>query len=113
MRVIVAGGRDFMDCAIVAEAIESSGFEPTVIVSGRAKGVDQCGEKYAAKHGLKVHAYPPDWSKHGNAAGPIRNAQMADNADALVAVWDNRSPGTKSMIGLAKRKGLKVYIRIV
>ena len=39
-----------------------------------------------------------DWNKHGKAAGPIRNRQMAEYADCLIAVWDGKSRGTKNMI---------------
>ena len=36
---------------------------------------------------------------------------MADNADALIAIWDGESRGTKHMIDIARRKGLKVWIQ--
>jgi len=36
--------------------------------------------------------------------------QMADYADALVAVWDGESRGTVHMICRAKENGLKVYV---
>ena len=35
---------------------------------------------------------------------------MADVSDALIAFWDGQSRGTKSMIDLAKRKGLQVAV---
>lgn len=46
--------------------------------------------------------------KHGRAAGPIRNQQMAERADALVAVWDGASRGTGDMLrrALAMRRDL-------
>jgi len=47
----------------------------------------------------------------GKAAGFIRNAEMAEYADALIAFWDGRSKGTKHMIDLAKKHGLKVKIQ--
>lgn len=46
----------------------------------------------------------------GAKTGHIRNAEMADNADALIAYWDGESRGTKNMIETAKTKGLKVYV---
>ena len=39
----------------------------------------------------------------------IRNAQMADYADILLAFWDGESKGTKHMINLAEKKDLDVY----
>jgi len=35
---------------------------------------------------------------------------MADVADALIAFWDGQSRGTKSMIEIARRKGLQVAV---
>ena len=43
-------------------------------------------------------------------AGYLRNKQMAEYADALIAFWDGESKGTKHMIDLAKKNGLKVRI---
>ena len=37
---------------------------------------------------------------------------MAANADALVAVWDGVSPGTKNMIAQARLQGLRVHVYI-
>ena len=54
--------------------------------------------------------YPADWERHGRAAGPIRNEEMAEVSDALIAFWDGKSRGTKSMIEIAMRKGLQVAV---
>src|SRR3990167_8273321 len=35
---------------------------------------------------------------------------MAEYAGALIAIWDGESPGTKHMIDLAKKKGMKVKV---
>lgn len=83
-------------------------WEITVVLSGGARGIDKMGEDWAVQHGLPIDIYPALWNKHGKAAGPIRNARMAENADALVAFWDGESRGTRNMIEEAKRRGLKV-----
>ena len=41
----------------------------------------------------------------------MRNAVMADNADALIAYWDGISRGTKNMIDEARKRGLAVRIK--
>lgn len=113
MKVIVAGGRDFTNYALVEEAIKISGFEISQIVSGRAKGVDTLGEVWALANNIPVEAFPADWSQHGRAAGPIRNKQMAEYADALIAIWDGESKGTANMIQQARNKRLNVFIYLV
>jgi hypothetical protein len=113
MKVIVAGGRDFTNYALVEEAIKISGFEISQIVSGKAKGVDTLGEVWALANNVPVEAFPADWSQHGRAAGPIRNKQMAEYADALIAIWDGESKGTANMIQQARNKKLNVFIYLV
>ncbi|MEQ8278566.1 MAG: SLOG family protein [Deltaproteobacteria bacterium] len=102
MRVIVAGSRNATE-AQVNEALDRCpwiGFA-SAIVSGTARGADEFGERWAAKREIEVHRFPADWRTYGKRAGPIRNRQMAQNADGLVAVWDGRSRGTKTMIEFA------------
>lgn len=110
MKVIIAGGRNFGSVELVSEAVALSGFAVTEVVSGGARGVDSAGEEWAAFAGIPVKRFPADWGKHGRAAGPIRNGEMAAYADALVAIWDGQSRGTADMIHAAKLKGLKVYV---
>lgn len=54
--------------------------------------------------------FPADWNAHGKAAGPIRNQQMAQEADVLIAFWDGKSRGTKDMIEKATRAGLDMHV---
>ncbi len=57
--------------------------------------------------GYTIDYYPAQWKLYGKRAGYLRNEQMAQNADALAAFWS----GTKNMIELAKRYGLKVRVK--
>lgn len=109
MKVIIAGSRSITDMQCVIFAIEKSGFNITEVVSGTAKGVDTLGEKWALDNCIKVKKFPANWRKYGNHAGGRRNFQMAEYADALIAVWDGRSNGTKNMINHAENLGIKVY----
>lgn len=111
MRVIIAGSRGLSSYEVVEHAVASSGFDVTTVVSGGARGADRLGEKWAENNGAPVARYLPDWDAEPRAAGHIRNRVMADNADALVAVWDGSSPGTRGMIEIARAKGLPTYVR--
>jgi len=35
------------------------------------------------------------------------------SSDALIAVWDGKSPGTKGMISVAEKRGIKVHVSII
>lgn len=115
MRVIIAGSREIIDYGIVMDSIFNSGFINSLseIVSGGARGVDRLGEKCAQELGIPVKVFKADWDRYGKGAGHIRNEQMANYANALIAVWDGKSKGTKNMIDCAKRLGLKVHIERV
>lgn len=110
MKVVIAGSRDIVDYGVLLKAIKECPFQITEVISGRARGVDTLGEKYAEDCGLKLHLFPADWKKYRNAAGPIRNAQMAEVADAVLCVWDGKSSGTKDMMNQAKKRGLPLYV---
>lgn len=110
MRVIIAGSREGVTEKHVLYAVLLSGFEISSVVSGRAKGADTYGELFAATVGLPCVDMEADWDAHGRAAGHIRNRQMAKNADALIAVWDGQSDGTRNMIATARELGLKVFV---
>jgi len=110
MKVIIAGSRDIVNYDIVLDAIVDSKINITTVVSGGARGVDRLGERYAKEYNLPIEQYIPDWDGLGKKAGYVRNEQMADNADALIAIWDGVSKGTGHMINIAKRKNLTVFI---
>lgn len=110
MRTIIAGSRGIDDYDLVVKAVKESGFNITEVVSGGAKGVDSLGEKWAAANGINVERFIPDWDSYGKRAGVIRNEEMGNYAESLIAIWDGKSKGTKHMIDYARDKGLAVSV---
>lgn len=100
MKTIIAGCRDFTDYRLLKEKVDyyRKTHEITEIVCGMAQGADNLGMLYATDNNITITKFPADWDKHGKAAGPIRNREMAYYADVLIAVWDGKSKGTKNMI---------------
>lgn len=116
MKTIIAGSREFPNVfmpSILYSAISECGWEVTTIVSGTARGVDRLGEIYAEAANIPCERYPAQWNKYGKSAGYKRNVQMTENAEALIAIWDGKSKGTKHMIDIAKSKGLQVYVKVM
>ncbi|MBC8427529.1 MAG: DUF2493 domain-containing protein [Proteobacteria bacterium] len=109
-KTIIAGGRNITDYNYVIEACKQSHFVITEVVSGMAKGVDTLGEQWAREHNIPIKQFPANWDKYGRRAGPIRNEEMGDYSECLIAIWDGKSRGTKHMIDYATKKGLKIYI---
>ncbi len=77
----------------------------TEIVSGGARGIDKCAEKYARQRNLKLTVFMPDYDKYGKSAPIIRNREIVNYADSVVAFWDGKSSGTKNVIDVCKKLG--------
>lgn len=113
MKTIIAGSRNITGYHQVTKAVEDSGFQITEVVSGGANGVDKLGERLAKASLLPCKVFAADWNKYGKRAGYVRNSEMAEYAEALIAVWDGKSRGTDHMIRTARVQGLKVFVMIV
>lgn len=122
MKTIIAGSRGIGlvlkgdkliqsdDTTPVEWCVSKSGFKITKVISGTAQGVDTLGEYWAIENSIPLWRFPADWNQYGKRAGYLRNQQMADVADALIAIWDGESKGTKHMIDIALRADLYVFI---
>ena len=107
MKVAVIGSRSIS--AIDISMYISSGDE---IVSGGAVGVDSIAAEYAKKNGLKLTVFLPQYEEYGRAAPIMRNKEIVDYADKIVAFWDGRSKGTLSVIKYAQKIG-KPYVIVL
>lgn len=112
MRLIIAGSRTLkVPYDLVDLLVEQFSLSPTEIVSGGAKGIDKCAEEYGDYlQGIATKkVFPADWNAHGKAAGPIRNKQMAEYADALLLIWDGTSVGSANMKYNMAKLGKPIY----
>lgn len=110
MKVIIAGSRDGVTKDDVTAAIWGSPFTFDEIVSGGARGVDKLGEEWAWAYGIPCKVFPANWNSFGKSAGIMRNMEMGDYADALVAVWNGYSKGTEHMIKYMEALGKPVFV---
>jgi len=114
VRLIVAGSRnlhpthDFINWHI-NEFQMNTGLELTTLVCGMAPGVDTAAKRWAEANSIPIEEYPANWKKYGKAAGPLRNHQMAANADALLLIWNGESRGSASMKREAEAAGLLIH----
>lgn len=114
-KLIVAGGRDFADRALLeAEILRLANNElkdrAVSIVSGMARGADRLAYEFAKRRHIQLYEFPADWDKYGKAAGYRRNEEMGQFADGLLAYWDGSSRGTKHMIETMRRLNKPVRI---
>lgn len=88
------------DFALVKKAVLAIYKEHDTIVSGGChSGGDAFAEEIAKGMGMSILIHYPNWSKHGKAAGFVRNVLIADDSDVLVAcVAEDRKGGTEHTI---------------
>ena len=126
MKIIVAGSRMGTTLEDVRQAMSQAPFTITEVVSGTAKGVDTFGEIVAKELGLPVRQFPAIWKdltatpckikenqygKYNALAGHNRNAEMAEYADALIAICLKKvTPGSANMISKMRSLRKEVFV---
>lgn len=110
MKVAVVGSRNFSDYNLLKSTLDEYYPKISLIVSGGAKGADSLSELYAKEEGIRTLIFKPDWQKFGRAAGMIRNKDIVNNADMVVAFWDGKSRGTKDSIDYGTKLGKVVKV---
>lgn len=89
---------------------------PEAVLCGLALGADVLGGLWAVCNDIPVLPYPADWKNkdsptyradlgYDKSAGYRRNSKMAEDGDALVALWDGESRGTAGMIREMEKRG--------
>lgn len=107
MKIIVAGGRDYVFTRGDAKFLDT--LDISEVVSGGCSGADRGGEKYAKARGIPLRIFNANWKEHGRAAGPIRNNVMAQYADGVALFKGGR--GTNSMYKEAGDAGILIFDR--
>ena len=112
MKLAVVGSREFEDYAWMEHCLRSCirVEEIDVVISGGARGADSLAARFAAAHGLPLVVCSPDWKRHGKRAALIRNLEIVNRADMLVAFWDGVSHGTRDTIAKARLAGKRVVV---
>ena len=110
MRVLVCGGRDYNEYAIIASRLDRlhRNYPIDTIIEGGASGADSCARRWADSRGVKRQTYNAEWKLHGKVAGPIRNTRMLIEGapNLVIAFYGGR--GTADMVDKAKIAGIEV-----
>jgi len=112
IRMGVVGSRNYHDYEFVKKYLDKfkNATDNLVIVSGGADGVDSLAKRYAEENNLRYVEFSANWQLHGNSAGPIRNRQIVNYSDFIIAFHGANSKGTQSTINIAKEVGKKVMV---
>ncbi len=109
MRLAVIGSKEFNDYSRLKAILNKiSGI--TVIISGAAAGTDKMAAQYALEHNLKLLEFPPDFAKYDEEAKHVRDRQIVENCDQLIAFWDGECEGTKYTLDYAEKMNIPIRI---
>ena len=106
MKLAIIGSRSLETNNLQAYIPEGT----TEIISGGAKGIDSCARDFAIANKIKYTEFSPDYKRYGKAAPIIRNKSIADYADEVLAFWDEKSKGTKSVIDYCTKNNIVIRI---
>lgn len=105
MKVAVVGIRGLDDYNTVKKVLDRYKENITEIVSGGAMGVDRMSVKWAKENQKKYTEYLPQYDKYPSRIAPImRNTQIVDRSDKVIAFWNGKSKGTLDSIKKAQKQ---------
>jgi len=121
-RIAVVGSRSINTPYVVEETIRDSPFTSEsnpmhwgniTLVSGGADGVDSLAESFAREYGIDIDVIDPDWDDWSNGhPATWRNTEIVEQSDAVIAVWDGHSNGTRDTIDKALDRGVPTYVEV-
>jgi len=114
MKVAIIGSRNFNNYKLFTEEVKrilkEKEWAIDEVVSGGASGADRLAWQYALVQKIKYTEFPADWKKFGKRAGHMRNTDIINYADVVIAFWDMSSPGTKDSIDKAAMQGKPLVV---
>lgn len=117
MRVIVCGGRNFQDVALLWRTLDEISERQIISciidgasddVTGPYQGADYWAHQWARARGRPTMRVFADWKKHGRAAGPIRNSEMLKDGQPNLVVAFVGGNGTADMVRKARAASVEV-----
>ncbi len=106
MRVLVCGGRNYLDRRAIYDALDD--LSCTMVIHGGARGADMLAGEWAQSRLRPQEIFEAEWGKYGNAAGPIRNQKMIDEGKPELVLAFPGGRGTADIVSRAKAAGIEV-----
>ena len=110
-RILVCGGRDYVDVKHLHEVLDSvyKFYKEICIVQGGAKGADLLAKSWAKLNGVPCFQCDANWDFYDKKAGSIRNQWMLELFKPDLVLAFPGGYGTGNMIKLAKAANVENY----
>lgn len=108
--VLICGSRSISDLSI-GRYINPK--EVGQVVYSGATGVDALAEQWAKNNNIEFIIFSPNYEVYGKRAPLVRDKEMVEYADYVIAFWDGHSHGTKYIIDYCKDIGRKCIVHLI
>jgi hypothetical protein len=121
MMLGVVGSRSINRYELVKQTIIHSPFTSSsspekwriTLVSGGADGVDTLAERFAKENNLDIEVLDANWDDWSNGhPAKYRNQRIVEESDAVIAIWNGHSNGTRDTIDKALNESVPIYVEI-
>ncbi len=103
MKLAVIGNKEYYDYSKLSSIL--AGMENvSLIISGGAAGTDTMAKQYAMEKGITFQEFPPDYARYGDEAKHVRDRQIIDSCDRVLAFWNGKCEGTLYTIEYALKR---------
>ncbi|MDY6915880.1 MAG: SLOG family protein [Candidatus Cloacimonadota bacterium] len=109
MKLAVIGSKKFNNFQLLTSEIEKEN-NLTKIISGAAPGTDSLARRYAIQNNIPLLEFPPDYAKNGAEAKHVRDRQIVDHSEKVLAFWDGVCQGTKYTMNYARQQNVPVRV---
>lgn len=106
MKIAVVGSRN-LNVENIGDYLPS---ECQEIVSGGAKGIDNCAKNYALDKKIKYTELLPEYEKYSKSAPLKRNIQIIEQVDLVIIFWDGKSRGTDFTLKECKKRKINYIL---
>jgi len=115
MKLSVLGSRSINDWKLVNSLLRKEVVEGTVVLGGSAKGVDTLVKEWCLENEVDFIEFLPYHMIDKNVDFTtkyffLRNKQLVDNADKVLAIWDEETKDTEYAIKYAQKKNIPVLV---
>jgi len=110
MQLIIAGSPTFTDSQHLCQVLAPDRHRLTQVLTGRARGAEQLGYRWAWKHLVKHQLVRAEWARFGKTAGVRRHHQLAQAGDVLLVFGDGQAPGTAHLMQCMQALGKPVVV---
>lgn len=108
---------EFTDYKLFCESVDDdvrellTKYHDIRIISGGAKGVDRLAERYADEHNYPFEEIKPKYGEFKSKLAPLlRNTEIAQRCDSIIAIQINDSRGTTDVVVKARNLNKSVIL---